>query len=411
MVRVLGKYKAFSRNQFARKFPGMTPKVDRAVRYHRSSLGGLRAMGMRALFWMSLALIWYAYAGYPLLLWAFARRRPVQKAPWLPSVSVVIAAHNEEVNLPRKLEALRAVDYPQRLLQVIIVSDGSTDGTPALLSASQPFVTPVIVPSPVGKAEALNRGVAQATGAVLVFLDARQSLEPDAIAELVSCLADPAVGAVSGELHLQTAEGLPSPDGLGIYWKLEKLTRRLESASGSVVGVTGAIYAMRRELYQPIPPGTLLDDVLIPMQVARQGKRVLFDGGAIACDRIFPNPGKEFARKVRTLTGNYQLLRLAPWLLSTANPLLFRLVSHKLLRLVVPVLLLMLLVSSALAAGLFYKAVFALQVVFYSIALIGFAFPSARQQRAVSVPYTFTMLNVAAALAFYNFLGGRTRWA
>lgn len=365
---------------------------------------------MRGLFWISLALIWYAYAGYPLLLWAFARRRPVQKRSWLPSVSIIIAARNEEQNLARKLEALRELDYPKNLLQTVIVSDGSTDGTAGFLLDSVPFITPVILPQPAGKAEALNYGVLHATGEILVFLDARQSLEPNAVTELVSCLADPTVGAVSGELHLEAADGLPA-DGLGIYWKLEKVTRKLESATGSVVGVTGAIYALRRDLFQPIPAGTLLDDVLIPMQVARLGKRVIFHGGAVACDRVFPNPGKEFGRKVRTLTGNYQLLRLAPWLLSPANPLLFRLISHKLLRLVIPALLIVLLLSSAFAPGLFYKGVFAVQLVFYSIALLGFAVPAARRQRAVSIAYTFTMLNVAAALAFYNFLGRRTRWA
>lgn len=366
---------------------------------------------MRQLFWISLALIWYAYAGYPVLLWAFAKRRAITIRQWAPTVSVIIAARNEERNLPRKLESLRALDFPSELLQIVVVSDGSTDRTAEILQASTPFVHPVLLPSSVGKAEALNLGVLQATGEILVFLDARQSLEPDAVAELVSCLADPSVGAVSGELQLETADGLPSPDGLGIYWKIEKLTRKLESATGSVVGVTGAIYAMRRELFQPIPPGTLLDDVLIPMQVARAGKRVIFHGGAVARDLVFPNTAKEFGRKVRTLTGNYQLLRLAPWLLSPANPLLFRLISHKLLRLVVPALLVILLVSSAMSPGLFYKAAFLLQVLFYAVALLGFVVPAARRQRTVSVAYTFTMLNVAAALAFYNFVGGRTRWA
>lgn len=366
---------------------------------------------MQLLFWISLALICYAYAGYPLFLWAFGRRRAITRKAWTPSVSVIIAAHNEEQNLPRKLAYLRALDYPRERLETIIVSDGSTDRTVAILEDAAPFVTAVVIPSPVGKAEALNRGFLHATGDILVFLDSRQSLDPDAVAELVSCLADPAVGAVSGELQLETADGLPSPDGLGMYWKIEKLTRKLESATGSVVGATGAIYAIRRELFVPIPPGTLLDDVLIPMQVARAGKRVIFHAGAIARDRVFPNSGKEFGRKVRTLTGNYQLLRLAPWLLSPSNPLLFRLISHKLLRLAVPVLLVLLLLSSALAGGLFYEAAFLLQVLFYAMALLGFAVPASRRRRTVSVAYTFTMLNVAAALAFYNFLGGRTRWA
>lgn len=366
---------------------------------------------MHLLFWLSLSIVLYAYAGYTVILRLFAPKHPIQREGITPTVSVVIAAHNEERVLPAKIASLRALSYPKHLLQVIIVSDGSTDQTDNLLMAARADVTPVFLKPAVGKAEALNQGVAQAMGEVLVFLDARQRIESDAIRELVSCLADPQVGAVSGELVLEGPDGAPCSDALGIYWKIEKLTRKLESETGSVVGVTGAIYAMRRELYRPIPAGTLLDDVLIPMQIAYAGARVVFHSGAIARDRVFPEPGKEFSRKVRTLTGNYQLLRLAPWLLSPRNPLLLRFISHKLLRLVVPLLLLMLLVSSATIRSPFFRLTLLTQLVFYAAALLGLLVPAARQLRAVSVAYTFTMLNVAAAKAFCNFLGGRTHWA
>lgn len=366
---------------------------------------------MRLLFWLSLALISYAYAGYPLLLSLAGRRRSLRKEHITPTVSLIIAARNEYSNIAAKLRSIASFEYPATQLEVIAVSDGSTDGTADLLLNAGERVHAVLLEQAVGKAEALNRGVAQAKGDILVFSDARQTFDPDAIAELVSCFADPLVGAASGELMLEGNDGQPSPDGLGIYWKIEKMTRRLESQTGSVVGVTGAIYAMRRELFVPVPEGLLLDDVLIPMQVARAGYRVIFHPGAIARDRIFQEAGKEFSRKVRTLTGNYQLLRLAPWLLSPTNPLLFRLISHKLLRLAVPLLLVLLLFASALASGFFYKVAFVAQILFYTIALVGYLAPAARGQRAVSVAYTFTMLNVAAAFAFYNFLGGRTRWA
>lgn len=366
---------------------------------------------MRQLFWLSLALIGYAYAGYPLLLRIVGRRKPTFCKPLMPSVSVVIAARNEAHALPAKLASLRAQLYPKDMLEIIVASDGSTDRTPELLRQAGDDVLPVILEPGLGKAGALNCAVKRASGEILVFLDVRQSLDPNALAELTSCFADPTVGAVSGELMLETAAGTPSPDGLGLYWKIEKLTRKLESETGSVVGATGAIYAIRRELYQPIPLGTLLDDVLIPMQVARAGRRVIFHSAAIARDRIFPDGSKEFGRKVRTLTGNYQLLRLAPWLLTPGNPLLFRFISHKLLRLAVPLLLLIVLVTAALAASPFYTFAFALQVLFYVAALVGYLSPAARHQRPVAIAYTFTMLNVAAAKAFYNFVGGRARWA
>ncbi len=366
---------------------------------------------MRLLFWLSLAVIAYAYAGYPVVLRVFGRRKPIAMQAATPRVSIVIAAHNEERNLPRKLASLQALEYPPDLLEIVVVSDGSTDRTPQLLFEAGGHVLPIILDNPLGKAAALNHGVARASSDILIFLDVRQTLDTGAVSELVSCFADPTVGAVSGELMLENSDGSPSPDGLGIYWKIEKITRKLESATGSVVGATGAIYAMRRELYEPIPAGTLLDDVLIPMQVVRAGKRVVFHPGAVARDRLFPDASKEFGRKVRTLTGNYQLLRLAPWLLSPANPLLFRLISHKLLRLVVPLLLLLLLLASAMAPGAFYKLAFVAQLAFYMMALVGLLAPAARRQRAVSAAYTFTMLNVAAAMAFYNFVGGRARWA
>ncbi len=365
---------------------------------------------MQLVFWISIAGILYTYAGYPVLLWLLGTRRPVARRPFLPTISLIMAARNEEGNLPRKLDSLRTLDYPRHLVQIVVASDGSTDGTDDFLRTA-PDVLPILLHPGVGKAEALNQAVRRATGEVLVCLDVRQSLDPSALRELTACLADPEVGAVSGELQLEDQSGQPSTDGLGIYWKLEKLTRKLESATGSVVGVTGALYAMRRDLFQPIPRGTLLDDVLIPMQVARAGKRVIFHPGAVARDRIFTEPGKEFGRKVRTLTGNYQMLQLAPWLLGRENPLLLRLISHKLLRLVVPFLLVTLFVVSGLIRIPIYRFAFALQIVFYGLSLVGFLSPASRRQRLVGIPYTFAMLNTAAMMAFYNFIGGRARWA
>jgi biofilm PGA synthesis N-glycosyltransferase PgaC len=251
--------------------------------------------------------------------------------------------------------------------------------------------------------------VRHATGEIVVFLDAWQHVEPDAIAELISCLADLSVGAVSGELLLDSVSGAPAPDGLGIYWKIEKAVRKLESASGSVVGVTGAIYAIRRELYEEIPPGTILDDVFVPMRVVKAGKRVVFQPSAIARDRLFSQKGKEFSRKVRTLTGNYQLLRLEPWLLSPENPLLFRFVCHKLLRLVVPLFLALMLISSAMASGVLYHATFWVQIAFYALAAFGAIKPSTKTFRPIAIANTFVMLNAAATFAFYSFVIGRKR--
>jgi biofilm PGA synthesis N-glycosyltransferase PgaC len=365
---------------------------------------------MRLLFWLCFVITGYAYFGYVIWLGIYARlhRRQILKSPITPKISIIIAVRNEEANLPAKLENLRLLDYPKNLLQIVIASDGSTDKTPDILRGQVPHILPILLTESNGKAVALNDAVRHATGEILVFLDARQFVEPDAVSELASCFADPSVGAASGELLLETTAGAPSADALGVYWKIEKAIRKLESASGSVIGVTGAIYAIRHELYTEIPAGTLLDDVFIPMNVARRGKRVIFQPSAIARDRLFSTKGKEFSRKVRTLTGNYQLLRLAPWLLSPANPLLFRFISHKLLRLSVPLFLVVMLVTAATAGGPFYRAIFWLQIIFYLLAAFGMLNPSFRRFKPAAIASTFVMLNAAAALAFYNFVAGKT---
>lgn len=366
---------------------------------------------MKLIFWLCIALVFYAYFGYAILLWLQVRlrRKPILRSPITPRVSILIAVRNEAANLPSKLKNLSQLDYPQDRLQIVIVSDGSTDQTASILHEHESTVLPVILDQSNGKASALNAAVKRATGEVLVFLDARQSVDLNAISELVACFADPAVGAVSGELLLETPDGAPSSDALGIYWKIEKIVRKLESASGSVVGVTGAIYAIRRELYTEMPKGTILDDVFIPMHVARAGKRVVFQPTAIARDQLFSEKGKEFSRKVRTLTGNYQLLHLAPWLLSSKNPLLFRLISHKLLRLQVPFLLVLMLLTSAMSGGGFYGLVFWLQILFYILAALGILSPSTKKLKPIAIANTFVVLNAAAAIAFYNFAAGRNK--
>jgi poly-beta-1,6-N-acetyl-D-glucosamine synthase len=366
---------------------------------------------MKILFWLCLALVSYAYFGYAvwLRLLVGLNRRPILQKRIVPDVSIIIAARNEEMNLPAKLDNLRLLDYPPDRLQIVIASDGSTDRTADILREQAPYILPVILDQSNGKAFALNAAVKCATGEILVFLDVRQFVEPNAVSELVACFADTTVGAVSGELLLDVNPSASSSDALGIYWKIEKAVRKLESASGSVVGVTGAIYAIRRELYTEIPSGTILDDVFVPMNVARMGKRIIFQPSAVARDRLFNQKGKEFSRKVRTLTGNYQLLRLAPWLLSSANPLLFRFISHKLLRLMVPLLLVIMLVASAMSSGPLYRVIFWLQILFYVLAAFGTLSPSTRKFKPVAIANTFVMLNAAAALAFYNFVLGRNR--
>jgi cellulose synthase/poly-beta-1,6-N-acetylglucosamine synthase-like glycosyltransferase len=247
---------------------------------------------------------------------------------------------------------------------------------------------------------------------VVLFTDARQKVEKNALRLLMESFADPEVGAVSGELMLGDPETGETGRGMGLYWRVEKRIRELESASGSVVGATGALYAVRRELIVEVPTDTIIDDVFTPMNVVRQGARVLFDPRARAWDSPNLGEGREFWRKVRTLTGNYQLLQLSPWLLRKENPLRFEFFSHKLIRLVVPLLLVVALVAAWFAPGQFYRVAFWMQAAAYGLSLLGWArLKLGPLSRVTDAAYTFVALNAAAVVAFVNLVTGhKTVW-
>jgi poly-beta-1,6-N-acetyl-D-glucosamine synthase len=340
---------------------------------------------MKAVFWLAAVIVSYVYAGYPALLWVWARLRPQRRAydarSELPSISIVMAARNEGRLLVGRLDNLLALDYPQRLREIVVVSDGSDDDTGQVLAAYSPGVRALILP-PGGKAAALNAGVAASRHEIVVFADARQRFAADALRHLVGPFSDPAVGGVSGELMIdadpQGAEappGAPSvAEGVGLYWRYEKWLRQHESDVGSTLGATGAIWALRRAAWQALPPETLLDDVLEPMRAVLAGYRVVFTPGARAYDHSSPDADTERRRKVRTLAGNYQLLWLEPrLLLPGVNPVWLQFVSHKLGRLVAPYALAALLVSSTALAptGPIYGAALAFQVAFYLLAAHG----------------------------------------
>lgn len=362
---------------------------------------------MKILFWVSLAVVAYTYIGYFIYLWIRSRvmPHPVRKAPMEPAVSVVIAVHNEEVCLPEKLRNLSLLEYPQNKLEIIIASDASTDRTNSILEAAQQSspLRIVSVQSSIrgGKAAALSNAIEKATGEILLFTDVRQTIEPSAMRELAANFADPSVGCVSGELMFR--RGSDNCEGVSAYWRFEKVIRKLEASVGSVAGATGAIYAARRRCVVPPPPGTLLDDVYIPACVARSGLRVVFEPAARAWDS--PIAGNaEFRRKVRTLAGNYQLLQLAPWLLTQANPMRWAFVSHKLLRLAVPFLLVSaLLANTALIATPLYLAFLTGQVCLYVLALLGFVLPFSVMPKPCSVASAFVLLNAAAFVAPFEY--------
>jgi cellulose synthase/poly-beta-1,6-N-acetylglucosamine synthase-like glycosyltransferase len=337
-------------------------------------------------FWASIVFVWYVYAGYPLLiaLWAAVASRPVRKRPtsdYHPSVSVVIAARNEARRLTARINNLLEQDYPGPL-EIIVVSDGSTDGTADAIVPFGDRVRLIELPRG-GKPLALNAGVAAARGEIVVFADARQRFAPDAIAALVSNLADPSVGGVTGELVLD-CEADPAAarfaaesdvaEGVGLYWKYEKWLRRHESRVWSTLGATGAIYAIRRPLWRPLPPETLLDDVLAPMRIVLHGQRVVFEDRARAFDRVAASSADESRRKTRTLAGNYQIVALEPRLIiPVVNPVWVQYLSHKLGRLIVPWCLAVALIANVTLAfhSWPYRLALMVQLCFYGLAVIG----------------------------------------
>lgn len=354
----------------------------------------------------------HVFVGYPLWVVALARwwPRPVRGRAWTPSVTVVLAVHDGAAHVRAKLEGLLALDYPHGLLDIVVACDGCRDDSAARCrELGDARIRVLEFDTRRGKAACLNDAVAQARGEVLLMTDVRQRLEPDALRKLVASLGDPRVGAVSGQLRLFDAH-TGFARGIDAYWRYESLIRASESRSGSVIGVSGALYAMRRELFRPLPPGTVLDDVLVPMQVAAAGQRVVYEAGAVAWDGTSQQPHEEQRRKIRTLAGNYQLVQLAPWLLLPwRNPLWFRFVSHKLLRLLAPWLLLALGLSSAwLATRHVLFALTALGLVLGLGAVIAGRFlPTLGGRMPVRILTAFCYLNLFAAQALVAFARNR----
>lgn len=371
------------------------------------------------LFLIAIGFIVYTYALFPALLHLRARGKthpepkPITADNPLPSVSIVIAAHNEKASLPGKLASLEALDYPADKIELIIVSDGSTDGTAEFLNEmfnNHANRICIHYEQSKGKCGALNEGVARATGDVILFMDARQVVSPNVAMALVPYLADKSIGAATGELILSEDSSLEAAN-FGLYWRYEKSIRVNETRLFSTTGVTGALYAIRREDFIPNVIGTLLDDFETPISLLKQGKRTLFIPGAYAFDKANDDLALEFRRKVRNLAGNWESFMKNKWLFSpTKNPVFLQFVSHKLFRLLVPFAMIIALLSAL--AGAFMGNTFLVfgliaQLVIYVLTGAAYVGLPGTENRLLNFFKVFLQLNAAAFVATVRFFGSK----
>jgi cellulose synthase/poly-beta-1,6-N-acetylglucosamine synthase-like glycosyltransferase len=400
----------------------------------------------------------YIYLGYPLIIWMLAKAfpRPIRKdaASMGLQCSVVISAYHEGSALLRKVDSILESTAVDSVREIVIGLDGApdtSDSTPAELAALQerrhghgPDVRVHLFPERRGKAAVLNDLVPLTCGDILIMMDARQTVHPAAIGKLLANFADESIGVVSGELVFETSsrfknrkiqafsQGRAKPpaepwsfqsapgevmhengsvqQGVGFYWEYEKFIRRCEARFRSVPGATGALYAIRRRLFKPIPAGTLLDDVAIPMQAVAQGGRCVFEPAAVVYDVTSSTAGQESLRKRRTIAGVAQLMGFYPeWLLPWRNPIWFEYISHKVLRLTSPILLLVLFACNLMLLDRpVFIVLMALQFAFYVLALAGMAAQRlGKRAGCLGIPMMFVALNITTALALWDALCGR----
>jgi cellulose synthase/poly-beta-1,6-N-acetylglucosamine synthase-like glycosyltransferase len=372
------------------------------------------------LFWLSAVFVLYTYVGYPLcliVLRAIRRPRPAGLAEAAtPFLSIILTIRNEAAHIGAKLENLLTLDYPADRFEILVASDGSTDRTPAIVRGfADPRVRLVEYFGGLGKSECVNRTVPLARGPVLVLMDVRQAVHPDALRALAAHFADASVGLVGAEMVIVDAVGNATTEGTGLYWRFERWIRGLEAELGLLTGVSGCCYAVRKEVFRPIPPGSYCEDVTMVLYARSSGWKVRWERSAQVYEPL-RDQRVEFGRKVRTLVGNYQLItqfwRLyLPW----RGTLAFTLLSHKVCRLLIPLALLLLLGSSAVlapASPLYLGALLG-QLGIYGLGLLGLASAGSRRRlRLANACGTFCLLNGAALMAFIHVLrhGPRIGW-
>lgn len=374
---------------------------------------------MRAIaFWGSLGALAFAYIVYPVvtLLRGRWKPRPYVPGPITPSLTVVIAAHNEGAVIGRKLTGLLASDYPPDSLQVIVASDGSRDETVAAARSAGGSRVDVLAFPRIGKAAALNAAVGKASGEILVFTDANSLLAEDALRRLVAPFADEAVGGVAGNQVYRNTDGTTGAGELA-YWDIDRRLKAAESRAGNAVSATGALYAIRRELMREVPEG-VTDDFINSTRVVAQGRRLVFASDALVYEEVAGSAGAEFARKVRVMTRGLRGVIMMRRLLNPSQYGFYsvQLFTQKVLKRLTVVPHILIVGSTVLGwrHGRLYRVAGMVELAIGGAALIGLGFPHSKVGRlpVFSLPAYFCMANAASLLAIRNVLGRRrlVRW-
>jgi len=368
------------------------------------------------LFWTSVAGVFYPYLIFPLILIIFSRliNASIDKRAITPAVSMIIAAYNEEESLAGKLDNALALEYPPGSLEIIVASDGSSDKTVEIAAHYASAGVKCLDLPRRGKVFALIDAVEACSGEILVFSDANTMFEPRALQMMVRNFADDEVGGVCGnQLHTKVSAGDTSTQGEQMYWSYDKWLKILESRTGSIVSADGAIYAIRRSLFQAPGSAAVTDDFAISTRVVEQGYRLIFEPGARASEPPAGRTNKEFGRKVRIINRGLRSVMLRKRLLNPFRYGIYSLTlfSHKISRRLVPVFLVLLFVSSLFLINehVFYQAALLLQTGFYAWAAVSFLLKNSAigQKKIFYLPFFFCLANLAALVALYNLTMGK----
>lgn len=363
--------------------------------------------------WISAGLVLYHYVGYPLLIWCLSRTfgrhrpRPVSESGNLPRVTLLIAAHNEEADIEKRLRSALAMDYPPEHLEIVVASDGSTDATGAIVRRfADRGVRLLDYPVRRGKAAVLNAAFAEVRGDIVLLSDANTFIDREAVGRLVRWFDDPSVGVVCGRLILTDPRTGRNVDSL--YWKYETFLKRCEGRLGALLGANGAIYALRRRLYQALPGQTLVDDFVIPLLARlRTGCSIVYDYYAVAREETPAHLGCEFHRRSRIGAGGFQSIGLLyPLLHPRQGWAALAFLSHKILRWSCPFLLLVLLGGNLLLLDQpFYRGTMLAQIGFYALSLLAGLVPvRMRFLKPLRLSTMFTTMNLALLVGFCRWL-------